>query len=381
MSIDTTPTNERLEDLRKIAGAGVVLKDRWKLVRCIASGGYGDVWFAEDVKTADPYAIKILRHDAGNNDPGAIGRLRLEAEILEHLDHPNLVKVYGFFDSAYGQCLVMEYLDGLAIDQAIKSQGPADSKRVLKVVEQLLGALQVAHDHDILHRDIKPENIILARTKNGEIAKLVDFGIAKAQSSFGDAETGVTMVQTRAGGFMGTPRYAAPEQAVGDPMGPRSDLFALGLVITEWLTGTARLGGTHAEVMQQLLDSTPIRVSDCPPAWHFWLQRLLEKAPERRFQSAREAADGLEMVRSFDLTPLDLPPRPIPTAVMAPAQPYVAPMPSPIRTPAPMAATKRQSKRSAEWSWRDYLMVALLGVIGFVLAQIVWTLLSRSDLL
>jgi len=104
---------------------------------------------------------------------------------------------------------------------------------------------------------------------------------------------------------MGTPRYVAPEQAVGDPIGPPSDLFALGLVVAEWLTGRVRLDGErHADVMQKLLDGSPIELSDCPPRWQMWLQNCLYKMPDRRFQSARDAVNALEdLVVNYQPTP------------------------------------------------------------------------------
>jgi serine/threonine protein kinase len=194
----------------------------------------------------------------------------------------------------------MEHLEGRNLEQVIREEGPASSERVLLITRQLLDALEQAHDKRILHRDIKPENIILlGRDAQGnESAKLVDFGLAKPQQSLRDSsdtgEGGVTLVKTRGGGFLGTPRYTAPEQAVGDPLGPYTDLFTLGLVVAEWLTGKLRLtGSTHAELMTLLLGPDPINIEDCPPVWRPWLRKMLEKQPEQRFQSSRQAIEEL----------------------------------------------------------------------------------------
>lgn len=305
MSADATPTNETLESPPLVLAPGVVLCERFRLDRVIASGGYGDVWSGFDLEDDDRrVAIKILRNDAGNNDPSAIARMRMEAEILQRLRHPNIVQVFGFFESPYGHFLAMELLDGLAIDQAVLVEGPGTHERVMMCTRQILSALEAAHEQDVLHRDIKPENILLTKTPGGlEVAKLLDFGIAKARRTRDD-ESGVTLVQTRAGGFMGTPRYASPEQAVGDPIGPSSDLFALGLVVAEWLTGRARFDGErYADVMQKLLDGSSVNVADCPPRWQGWLKMCLNKAPERRFQSALAASHALEdLVENFKPT-------------------------------------------------------------------------------
>ncbi|QED27202.1 serine/threonine protein kinase [Microvenator marinus] len=375
MSVDATPTNERLDEPLKIAGAGVVLENRWKLVRNLASGGYGDVWYANEVEDEKPVAIKILRHDAGNNDPGALARLRFEAEILERINHPNIVQVFGFFESPYGYFVAMEYLDGKAIDQILQSHGPIDPIRAIPLIEQVLDALQAAHDQGVLHRDIKPENIMVMPGPP-EVAKLLDFGIAKGQESFKQDDSGVTMVQTRAGGFMGTPRYAAPEQAVGDPMGPSSDLFALGLVTSEWLTGVGRLGGNHSEVMQHLLDGSPIRVSDCPVQWQLWLQKVLDKNPQNRFQSAREAKEGLRLVREFETLALDLPPRQI-RKTTPPA--FGSPQSSPSnQLPPPNMVTKTappntRAPEIKESSWAPTPIDIAIGILLFFLGMTLTT--------
>lgn len=297
-NVDTTPTEQTIMSEPQSLSAGVVVDRRFRVDACLASGGYGDVWSGWDMEANRPIAVKILRTDAGNNDPSAIARMRQEAEILKAMSHPNIVEVYGFGDSAYGHYLAMELLDGLAIDQLLAREGPAETERAIPVIAQLLRALAESHSKRILHRDLKPENIIVVRDPKDptrEVAKLVDFGIAKAYQLLDESEEGATLVQTRAGGFMGTPRYAAPEQAVGDPCGPNIDLFALGLVIAEWLTGRMRIDGErHADVMTQLLSPEPIDISDVPYRWREWLTKMLQKNPRERFQTAMEAHDAMQ---------------------------------------------------------------------------------------
>ncbi len=297
METDITPTDQTFVTGSHAVSAGTVIGGRWRTDNCLASGGYGDVWRGVDVETGTPIAVKVLRTDAGNNDPSAIARMRQEAEILMAMNHPNIVRVFDFGESPYGHFIAMEFLDGLAIDQWLTRKGPISPDELVPYAQQLLAALGQAHAKRILHRDLKPENIILlkdATQRTNYRAVLVDFGIAKAQQLLNDHDQGATLVQTRAGGFMGTPRYAAPEQAVGDPCGDNIDLFALGLVLAEWLTGRMRIDGErHSDVMTQLLSPDPIDVSDVPERWRPWLQRMLYKNPLERFQSAAEALDAL----------------------------------------------------------------------------------------
>ncbi len=294
MPADTTPTNETVVRDPKRAKAGTVINEQYKLVRCLASGGYGDVWSAEDTHSKQKIAVKILRNDAGNNDPSALARMRQEAEILAAIDHPNILQVFSFENSPYGYFLVMELLQGLAIDQVLQREGPGAPEVVMPVVGQLLSALHLAHSKEILHRDIKPENIILEKAKDGQYRpKLLDFGIAKATKLLSDADVGVTLVQTRSGGFIGTPRYSPPEQAVGDPIGPSVDLYSLGLVLAEWLTGKPRITAErHGDVMAQLLNGEPHDVSDCPYPWQAWLKKMIAKSPSERYENALEAMEG-----------------------------------------------------------------------------------------
>lgn len=283
---------------------GDTLAGRYKIQRRLGGGGYGHVYAALDSVEQRSVAIKLLRQDADVHDPRAAARLKQESLILKNLDHPHIVKIFALEIEPPHTFLVMEHLEGRNMEQVIREEGPASSERVLAVTKQILDALEQAHDKHILHRDIKPENIILLAAHDAqgrEISKLVDFGLAKPQESLRDSSDtgsgGATLVKTRGGGFLGTPRYTAPEQAVGDPLGPYTDLFNLALVVAEWLTGKLRLtGSTHAELMTLLLGPSPIHVDDCPPAWQPWLRKMLEKQPELRMQSAKQAADELSRI-------------------------------------------------------------------------------------
>ena len=275
---------------------GDTLLERYTLLRPLGAGGYSTVFAARDARTQREVAIKILKIDGDHQDPSALGRLRQEAMLLRQISHPNILRIFDFFSLPQGAFVSMELLHGRNLAQVLHDDGPAHSELALPLVKQLLSALETAHSHKILHRDLKPENILICPSDQGDYAKLVDFGLAKnyGDNSLEPNEFGVTMVKTRAGGFLGTPRYAAPEQAVGDAVGPYTDLFSLGLVIAEWLTGHYRLKGeTHVELLRGLVSHVPVDLMDCPDTWRPWLRRILDKDPTSRYQTATEALGEL----------------------------------------------------------------------------------------
>lgn len=277
---------------------GVLLVGRFEITLRLASGGYGNIWQAKDLQENRMVAIKILRQDAGNNDPYAVVRMRQEAEMLATIPHPNIVKIFGFFTSPYGEFIVMELLRGFSLDQWIESKGRATDDQAIRLITQMLSVFSACHNKGVIHRDLKPDNIILVEGKNGtRDGKLVDFGIAKASNILTNHDEGVTLVQTLEGGFMGTPRYAAPELVVGDPFGPNIDLYSFGLVVAEWLTGRPRMDATsHGEVMVQVLNPRPINVQDCSPRWREWLALMIARDPKQRFQTAKQANDAFEKI-------------------------------------------------------------------------------------
>lgn len=272
-----------------------MLARRYRLIKRLGVGGYSTVFSALDLSNNREIAIKILKTGGGNNDPSALARLRQEANLLQSISHPHVLTIYAFEqfqDLAY---VTMENVPGISLAHIIYREGPAPSERVLPIAKQLLGALHAVHAQNILHRDIKPENILITPGQP-ETCKIVDFGLAKAyiDTNLGADKLKVTLVKTKAGGFLGTPRYTPPEQALGDDVGPYTDLFSLGLVIAEWLTGEVRLkGDTHAELMRNLVGPKAIDVSDCPRAWQKWLAMILCKDPNRRFRSAQQALTAL----------------------------------------------------------------------------------------
>jgi len=280
---------------------GDVISDRYEIAERLGRGAFGEVHAALDPETDRRVALKILQTGSVERDPKAVARMRQEAEILRALDHPNLVQVYDLGSVDGREYLVMELLEGRALDELIEQGERATPERLRPVAAQILSALDAMHAREVQHRDIKPENIVLLdRDGAGEIVKLVDFGIAKAQD-FLDGDHEFTLVQTQEDEFVGTPRYAAPEQAVGDPVGPSADLFSFGLVAAEWLTGAPRIEHSDERgALSILIKPEPIDVADCPADWQPWLVRMIAKKPEERYGSAAEALHELPGLQDPD---------------------------------------------------------------------------------
>lgn len=272
--------------------AGDLLADRYRITERLARGAFGEVHAAEDTTTDQRVALKVLRGDSHQRDPKAVARMRQEAELLRAIDHPNLVQVHDIIVDQEQEFLVMELLEGDSLRDVIDEGRLGEPDRVRAVVEQILSALEAMHARGVQHRDIKPDNIFLLSHEDDQLqdlVKLVDLGIAKAQN-FVDSDQEFTLVETQNDEFVGTPRYAAPEQAVGDPVGETADLFSLGLVVAEWFTGEPRISTSgHRGVISVLIQPTPLDVSDCPADWQDWLATMIAKTPDERFPSAADA--------------------------------------------------------------------------------------------
>src|SRR5436190_7001252 len=202
----------------------VTLDGRYHITGRIAVGGMGEVYLAHDAVLAREVAIKVL-HRSLSGDQGFVDRFRREARAAATLNHPNVVTVYdwGAVDGIY--YMVMEYVHGRSVREILNARGALAPAQAAAVLDQTLAALEHAHAKGIVHRDLKPENILI--TTDG-VVKLTDLGLARA---FADAKN------TRAGAVTGTVQYLAPEQIRGEPADPRSDLYSLGIVAYELLTG------------------------------------------------------------------------------------------------------------------------------------------------
>ncbi|MER6418606.1 protein kinase [Streptomyces sp. NPDC001137] len=262
-------------------GVHVLLADRYQLEELLGSGAMGEVWRAADRVLGRPVAIKLLKAQ----DTADIERFRMEAQTTARLNHPHVVGVYDF-GSDHGRLhLVMELVDGWTLARERSRRGSLAPREAAAIAAQVARGLSAAHRQGVIHRDIKPANIMLTTDRT---VKITDFGIAR----FADDGTA-----TATGKILGTADYLAPERALGRPARPASDVYSLGCVLYELLTGGPPFSGTTSlAVVQQHVDTAPPpphRSSvGIPLPLSDYVLRLLDKDPARR-PSAEEAAEWL----------------------------------------------------------------------------------------
>ncbi len=296
-----------------------LLGNRYHLDRVIGRGGMAEVWRATDTRLGRAVAIKRLRVDLAT-DPTFQARFRREAQAAAGLNHPNIVSVYDTgeeVDTATGVTvpfIVMELVDGHTLKDVLRDDRRILPERALEFTQGVLDALSYSHRAGIIHRDIKPANVML--TPNGTV-KVMDFGIARAV-----ADTSATMTQTAA--VIGTAQYLSPEQARGETVDARSDLYSAGCLLYELLVGRPPfVGDSPVSVAYQHVRELPTPPSTLDPeitqAMDAVVMKSLAKDPADRYQSAREMRDDI-------------------TRLIA-GSPVAAPPPLPMPDPAPTLAT------------------------------------------
>jgi serine/threonine-protein kinase len=267
--------------------AGQVLLGRYRVGERLGAGGMGAVYEAFDEREAAVVALKVI-HPRQSLEPEYRERLRLEGRAMVELEHPHIVRVFAVVEAEGCSCLVMERVHGRTLHERLHD-GPLAAEEALRVNAQILEALSAAHARGIVHRDLKPRNVFLAESPDGPWVKLFDFGVVKFLSE------GATRHLTRTGMVVGTPEYMAPEQAIGEPIDGRADLYAAGCVLYETITGRPPfIAATALEVMNaHVSDAVPRLSAARADAAHTDLldpivRRALAKAPAARFQSAAE---------------------------------------------------------------------------------------------
>ena len=278
----------------------------YKILAPLGQGAMGEVFAAEDVRLGRRVAVKLLPADLCS-DPAAVERFQREARIVSTLNHPNICTLFDIGARDGAQFMVMELLDGETLG-ARMARAPLSLDELLTFGADVAGALDAAHQQGVVHRDIKPANLFVTRT--GAI-KVLDFGVAKLSDTAGasDATRAGTDPLTSVGTAIGTVAYMSPEQARGEAIDGRSDLFSLGVVLYEMATGAVPFpGATPAVVFEGLLTKAPAapstRRADLPPDLDRVLARLLEKDPTRRYQSAADLRAELKRLqRDTDTVP------------------------------------------------------------------------------
>jgi beta-lactam-binding protein with PASTA domain/predicted Ser/Thr protein kinase len=266
---------------------GTLFDGRYQILRKLGAGGMANVYLAEDQELGRRVAIKIL-NDRHANDEQFVERFRREAKNAAALSHPNIVSIYDRGEAEGTYYIAMEYLDGRSLKELILSRGDAPIAVVVEYARQILSALRFAHRHGIVHRDIKPHNVLV----DGEgRVKVTDFGIARAGTS----------QMTEAGSIVGTAQYLSPEQARGGDVDQRSDLYSLGVLMYEMLTGEVPFSGdTPVEIAMKHLSQMPLPPStkrpDVPRDLDMVVMRSLAKDPDDRYQSADEMEADLDRV-------------------------------------------------------------------------------------
>lgn len=259
----------------------------YEILEPIGAGGMGEVYRAKDSRLERDVAVKVLPEDLSQS-PQALSRFVLETRAVAALSHPNLLAIFDTGSENGISYAVTELLDGESL-RAKLMQGPLPWRKAVEIGAALAEGLAAAHSKGITHRDLKPENIFV--TRDGRV-KLLDFGLARVESHGMDGET---ETRTQAGTVLGTPGYMSPEQVRGVPVGPASDIFSLGCVMYEMITGRrAFLADTSAETLTSILRDTPSGISasgiQIPSEVDRLILRCLEKNPEERLQSARDLA-------------------------------------------------------------------------------------------
>ena len=341
---------------------------RYRILRKLGTGGMANVYLAEDEVLGRRVAIKIL-NDRHAGDDQFVERFRREAKNAASLSLPNIVSIYDRGEAEGTYYIAMEYLDGRSLKELIVARGPAPIHLAVDYARQILAAIRFAHRHGIVHRDIKPHNVLV----DGEgRLKVTDFGIARA---------GVSQM-TEAGSIIGTAQYLSPEQAKGAPVDQTSDLYSVGVVLYELLTGVVPFSGdTPVEIAMKHLSSVPeppsAKRADVPRDLDLVVMRALAKDQSERYQSAEEMdADLRRINRGVAISPVT---EEAATAIIA------RPPPSAVteitsrtpRPPVPYAPPSAyydydEPPRRALWPWLVALLFVAAALIGgyFLYSQI-----------
>jgi len=350
--------------------AGAVLADRYRLDSLIAVGGMGEVWEATDNRLHRRVAVKVLKPEI-SADQEFVDRFRVEARTAAALNHPGIAGVYDYGETEtlddgarHTAYLVMELVGGEPLSAVLAREGQLDLEQALDMLEQTARALQAAHARGTVHRDVKPGNILI--TPTGQV-KITDFGIAKAADA---------APVTRTGMVVGTAQYISPEQALGREASPASDVYSLGVVGHEAVSGRRPFTGDNplSVAMMHIRDVPPELPAEVPPNIRRLLESAMAKEPGQRYATGGEFADAIAAVRAgrqpvrpagwvgVGAATAAMPTVAVPPAAGRPAN--RAPVPPPYDV---LSEPQQRNNRTALLWFLGVLVVGLIALVAYAL--------------
>ena len=272
--------------------AGLEIGHRYRVKSLLGMGGMGAVYLVHDKGLDRDVAMKLIRSDIAE-DVDALERFKREIQLSSRVTHPNVLRVFDLGESDGIQFLTMQFVDGRDLSTILKKQGKLPTDRLLRVFRQTAEGLKAAHDQGVTHRDLKPQNIMLDASDR---VYVTDFGMAKSSEQSGMTQTGAVI---------GTPFYMSPEQVKGEPVGPQSDIFSLGVILYQMATGVVPFtGATPFEVMMVRVQRRPKPARELNPDLPVYLQKIIERCLavdlDVRYQNVGQILEDLdsESVRS-----------------------------------------------------------------------------------
>jgi serine/threonine protein kinase len=377
MDIDVCPKDgARLTKLKAQPDAllGRVFDGRFEVRTSLGQGGMGTVYRGWQITVDREIAIKVI-HPKLASDRIAVKRFLREARLSSRLNQPNIVNVYDFGQTEDGILYIaMELLRGHTLGRELESMRPLTTRRVLGIAQQLCDALDSAHNQGIVHRDLKPNNIIILDDPPGrDLIKVLDFGLAKSLI------TDTSSLVTNTNAILGTPLYMPPEQIEGKASDQRADLYSLGCILFQMLTGRPPFTGETVNVVlaAHVSDPVPPLPQTVPAPLAKMVLQLMEKEPAKRMGSAREAREVMQSVLEagyptsevYDTTP-DIRPRSLDTGPIALAETHAATSASSPRVAAPVTSEITQVPSSRfRWLAPGLLAAVASGAIMFTLMR------------
>ncbi len=338
---------------------------RYELLDEIGRGAMGVVYRAVDPVIGRTVAVKVLRlgeHTSGLSQQELLRRFHTEARAAGLLNHPHIVSVYDAGQEEDFLYITMELVPGKSLQETIGDRRAFPLARVLRLMQQACSALEFAHQHNVVHRDIKPANLILTAD---DTLKISDFGTAKI----------LQFQSTQTGQIVGTPSYMSPEQIKGQPVDGRSDIFSIGAVLYELLTGRKPFpGDSVTAVIYKIVSEEPAPPRELDASIHPGLSaivlRALAKSPAARFQSCCQLFDALQNYRDYQ-----------PPCLPRPAAPAALPSPGPSEPPLPMEASLAQpaAQGKANSAWLAVFLLAVIAAAGYKVWPPVHALWLRTE--